>query len=168
MKVKNFIESLCILYLLYHWSLGNRGRCADLLYIIIKPSTTKWTYSDSSTLTYTITRHTTGRAGILPRKTINLVLFVLCRRFKVAKPPREPQNSLALTAMPNILEMTTHDVDARLGQAATGTSQRHPWQTDKRDGVRYERNAITQRHSTCRELKQWDFTSFEPKTLMLT
>ena len=62
MKVQNFLESFCILYLLYHWSLGNR-RCADLLCIITKPSTTKWAYTVSSTLTYTITRHTTGLGG---------------------------------------------------------------------------------------------------------
>ena len=38
-QVQNFIESLCILYLLYHWSLGNQTKCTDLLKIIIKPST---------------------------------------------------------------------------------------------------------------------------------
>ena len=45
-KVQNLIESLCILYLLYHWSLGNHSSCADLLFIITKPSTTKWAYTD--------------------------------------------------------------------------------------------------------------------------
>ena len=52
-KVKNFIESLCILYPLCHWSLDNQGchwslgnqrRCADVLFIVTKPSTTKWAY----------------------------------------------------------------------------------------------------------------------------
>ena len=33
-KVKNFIESLCIIHLLYHWSFGNQTRCAELLLII--------------------------------------------------------------------------------------------------------------------------------------
>ena len=37
-----------------------REKCADLLFIVTKPSTTKWAYTDSSTLTYTITTHTTG------------------------------------------------------------------------------------------------------------
>ena len=55
MKVQNCIESLCILYLLYHWSLGNQTRCADLLLLITKPSTTKWPHTDSSPLTYTVT-----------------------------------------------------------------------------------------------------------------
>ena len=41
-KVQNFIESLCILYHLYHWSLWNQRRCADLLFIITKPSARKW------------------------------------------------------------------------------------------------------------------------------
>ena len=71
MKVKNFTKYLCILYLLYQWSLGNQRRCADLLFIITKPNTTKWAYTDSSTLTYTITSHTMG--GILWRKATNLV-----------------------------------------------------------------------------------------------
>ena len=57
---QNFIESLCSLYLLYHWSLANQWRCASLLFIITKPSTTKWACTDSSTLTYTVTRHTVG------------------------------------------------------------------------------------------------------------
>ena len=43
------IESLCILYLLYHWSLGNQTRCADIL--TTNPSTTMWAYTDSNTLT---------------------------------------------------------------------------------------------------------------------
>ena len=38
-KVQNLIESLCILYLLYHWSLGNETRCADSLLLKTKPST---------------------------------------------------------------------------------------------------------------------------------
>ena len=59
-QVQNFIESLRILYLLYHWSLCNQTRCADLLLVITKPSTRKWAYIDSSTLTYSITRHRTG------------------------------------------------------------------------------------------------------------
>ena len=33
------------MYLLYHWSLGNQIRCADLLLIITKSSTAKWAYS---------------------------------------------------------------------------------------------------------------------------
>ena len=28
-KVQKFMESLCILYLLYHWSPGTQSRCAD-------------------------------------------------------------------------------------------------------------------------------------------
>ena len=61
-KVQNFIESVCILYLLYHRSLGNQSRCADLLVLLItKPSTPKWACTDSGTLTHSITRHTTGR-----------------------------------------------------------------------------------------------------------
>ena len=51
------------LYFLYHWSLGNQRRCSDLLFIITKPRTTKWACTDSSTLTYTIIKQTTG--GIL-------------------------------------------------------------------------------------------------------
>ena len=38
MKVKNFIESLCILNLLYHWSLGNQRRCGGLLVMETKLS----------------------------------------------------------------------------------------------------------------------------------
>ena len=57
--------------LLYHWSLGNQTRCADLLLIVTKPSTTKWAYTDSSTLTYSISKHT--MVGILPGKVTNLV-----------------------------------------------------------------------------------------------
>ena len=63
-SILNYIESLCILYLLYHWSLGNQRKCADLLFIVTKPTATKWAYADSSTLTYTITRHTT-RGGVV-------------------------------------------------------------------------------------------------------
>ena len=65
-KVQNFIESLCISYLLYHWSLDNQTRCVDLLFLITKPSTTKWAYTDSSTFTFriiSINRHTTGGLG---------------------------------------------------------------------------------------------------------
>ena len=62
-KVQNLIGSLCILYLLYHWSLGNQRKYADLLFIISKPSTRKWAYPNSSTLTCTITRHTKGGGG---------------------------------------------------------------------------------------------------------
>ena len=83
-KIHNFIESLCIICLLYHWSLGMQRRCADcadLLFIITKPSTTKWGYTDSSTLTYTITRHTTG--GILPLKATNLGCCFCCCCFVV-------------------------------------------------------------------------------------
>ena len=54
--VQNCIESLCVLYSLYHWSIGNQSRCAGLLLITTKPRTTKWACADSSTLTYTITR----------------------------------------------------------------------------------------------------------------
>ena len=61
------------------WSLGNQIRCVELLLIITKPSTTKWAYiyiyicryTNSSSLTCNITRHTTG--GILPHKVTNLV-----------------------------------------------------------------------------------------------
>ena len=63
MKVQDFIESLCILYLLLHRSLYHQRGCADLLFIITKPSTTKWANTDSSTLTYTTTRHTKGWVG---------------------------------------------------------------------------------------------------------
>ena len=73
MKVQNFVESLCILYLLYHCSLGNQSRCADLLLLITKPSTAKWAYTDSSTLSYTITRNT--MASILPHMATNLVFM---------------------------------------------------------------------------------------------
>ena len=45
---------------LISWQPSNHSRCADLLLIITKPSTRKWAQSDSSTLTYSITRHTTG------------------------------------------------------------------------------------------------------------
>ena len=43
--------------------------------MITKPSTTKWAYTDSSTLTCTITRHIMRGGGgvILPRKAANLV-----------------------------------------------------------------------------------------------
>ena len=41
--------------------------------MITEPSTTKWAYTDSSTLTYSITRHTTG--GILQCKATNLAVF---------------------------------------------------------------------------------------------
>ena len=57
-KVENLIESFCILYLLYHWSLCNQNRCVDLLFMITKTSTTKWVFTDSSTLTDTIARLT--------------------------------------------------------------------------------------------------------------
>ena len=50
-----FIKFLCILYLLYHLSLGNQTSCADLRLIITEASTTNWVYTDSSTLTYSIT-----------------------------------------------------------------------------------------------------------------
>ena len=62
-RVQNFIEFLCISYLLHHWSLGNQRKCADLLFVINELSTVKWAYTDSSTLTSTITRHTTGLDG---------------------------------------------------------------------------------------------------------
>ena len=75
-QVKNFIESLSILYLLCRWSLGNQRGCADLLFIVTKPSTTKLAYTDSSTLTCTITRHTKVGFGveILLHKATDLVL----------------------------------------------------------------------------------------------
>ena len=48
-----------------------------LLFLIAKPSTTKWAFTDSSTFTFSITRHTTpagdGGGGILPCKATNLV-----------------------------------------------------------------------------------------------
>ena len=74
-KVKIFIVSLCILYFLYHWSLGNQTRCVDVLFLINKPSTTNWAYTDSNTLTYSVTRNTTrvGGGGISPCKATNLV-----------------------------------------------------------------------------------------------
>ena len=55
-KVENFIEFLSILYFLYHWSLGSQTSCVYVLLLIIKPSTTKWTYM----VTYSTTRHTKG------------------------------------------------------------------------------------------------------------
>ena len=58
MKDQNFIESLCILYLLYYWSLCNETHCVYLLLLITKPSTTKWVYTDSRALTYSIIRQT--------------------------------------------------------------------------------------------------------------
>ena len=58
MKDQNFIESLCILYPLYYWSLCNETHCAYLLLLITKPSTTKWVYTDSRALTYSIIRQT--------------------------------------------------------------------------------------------------------------
>ena len=75
LKVQNFIESLCILYPLHYWSLCIQRRCANLLFIITKPSTTQWAYTDSSTLTCTITRHAMGWGGvggILQCKATNL------------------------------------------------------------------------------------------------
>ena len=44
--------------------LSNR-RCADLLFIVLNPNTTKWAYTDtdSSTLTCTMTRRTIGGGG---------------------------------------------------------------------------------------------------------
>ena len=63
-KIQNFIESLCILYLLYHWSLGNPTRCADVLLLITKPSTAECAYTDSNASTYSVTGHATqGRVG---------------------------------------------------------------------------------------------------------
>ena len=44
MQVQNFVESFCVL-------------------ILIKPNTRKWAYTDSSTLTYSITRHRMGKGG---------------------------------------------------------------------------------------------------------
>ena len=48
---------------LYNWSLCNQTRCADVLLTITKPSTRKWVYTDSSTSTYSITRHRTTECG---------------------------------------------------------------------------------------------------------
>ena len=69
-------------------SLGNQTRCADLLIIITKASTTKWPYFDSITLIYSITETTTGEGegggggaagggggSILPHMATNLVLI---------------------------------------------------------------------------------------------
>ena len=80
-KVQTFIESLCILYLLYHF-IDNQTRCADLILFVIKPSTTKWAYTESSTLTYSITKHASVCVcvcvgGGLPRKATNLVSVCL-------------------------------------------------------------------------------------------
>ena len=91
MKVQNFIESLCIVYLMYHWSLCTQTRCTELLLIITKPTTTKWAYTDSSTLICSITRHTTERGvggrggGILPRKATNLVFCLFFYRYVSVK-----------------------------------------------------------------------------------
>uniref|UniRef100_UPI003AF64366 hypothetical protein n=1 Tax=Thiolapillus sp. TaxID=2017437 RepID=UPI003AF64366 len=49
----------------------NQTRCADLILLITKPSTTMWAYTDNITLTYSIIRYTM-RAN-LPRKATNLV-----------------------------------------------------------------------------------------------
>ena len=71
-------ESFCILYLLYHWSLGSQTRCADVLLLITKPSATKLAYADSNTLTYSITRHAmrVGMGmGYFVFKATNLVAF---------------------------------------------------------------------------------------------
>ena len=46
-------------------------KCADLLFMITKLSTTKWAYTDSSTSSYNITRHTRG--GILLCEATNLL-----------------------------------------------------------------------------------------------
>ena len=54
---------LCILCFLYHLSLGNPARCVDLLLLITKLGITKWACTESSTLTYSITRHTGVRVG---------------------------------------------------------------------------------------------------------
>ena len=43
-----------------NFGVGKYGGCANLLFIITKPSTIKWAYTDCNTLTYTITRHTVG------------------------------------------------------------------------------------------------------------
>ena len=49
---------ISVFYFLYHWSLGNHARCVDVLWLIIKWSTTKWALlTDSYTVTSSITRH---------------------------------------------------------------------------------------------------------------
>ena len=63
-RVQNFIESLCVLYFLNHRSLPHQTRCADLLFTIAKPSTSKWAYIESSILTYSITRNTIQGWGV--------------------------------------------------------------------------------------------------------
>ena len=54
-KVQNFIESLCVSYLLYHWSLGDQTRCADLLLLITERSSRKWAFTDRNILGWNIT-----------------------------------------------------------------------------------------------------------------
>ena len=77
MQIQNFIEYVCFSYLLYRWSLGNQTRCADLLLIISKLSTTKWAYTDGSSLTYSITRHRTER-GVSSRTRRQTLLVLFC------------------------------------------------------------------------------------------
>ena len=56
MKVQNFVESLCIpLISSVPLILGNQRRCADLLFIITKSSTTKWAYTDIVTVALWLT-----------------------------------------------------------------------------------------------------------------
>ena len=40
----------------------------DLLFLLTKPNTTKWAYTGSNTLTYTITRHAMGRGFFCARQ----------------------------------------------------------------------------------------------------
>ena len=84
MKAQSFIESLCILYLLYHDRLATKdGVLIYILFIITKPSTTKWAYTDSSTLTYSIIRHTMrgyfAKQGNKPCSSCILILLLFWR-----------------------------------------------------------------------------------------
>ena len=60
---QNFIESLCILYLLYHWFLGKQTSCVCTITNHQSKYNHVGIYTDSNTLTYSIARHTTGEGG---------------------------------------------------------------------------------------------------------
>ena len=52
------------------------------VWLIVKPSTRKWTYTDSNTLTYSITRHPTGRKVFCRSRPHTL--FVVLHRTKIS------------------------------------------------------------------------------------
>ena len=57
-KIQNLIESLSYLHFLMPLIFWQPNYVIDVL--TTKPSTTKLAYTDSNTVTYSITRHTTG------------------------------------------------------------------------------------------------------------